>query len=511
MAKLGVSGRALGATGAARLAELSQEHPQWHLTANERDEFLHWMSGTGDPDFDESREVVIAPRKRRDLVHWLVKPKPERRPFDESTWRDVCRTRFFHSLYALCDLARQNVWPAGRWREALQVWSEDGMVLRSWHFAAPLVQTMPDAVVQELAHGVTWWLQAASKLIDRHESVLLRMCQRVLDLSLDEDSGIRHGDGGPIQQPVTEALNHPIGHVTQALINLWFKREPNDGDRLPADIGLLFTRLCDVRVRRFRHGRVVLSSQLIALFRVDRPWAEQYLLPRFDWTFDPMEAKAAWEGFLSSPRLYQPLLLAFKPQFLETARHYGELGEHARQFAAFLTYAALGPVDGYTAADWRTALGLLPQQGLEESAQALAQALEGAADQREEYWKNRIQPFWQEVWPKSRDLATADIAESLARMCIAAGSEFTAALTAVLDWLRPIEHPYYVISRLHESGLCGRFPVHALRLLAAVVDVQPWGAPELPLCLDLIVQADGSLAQDTSYQRLREYARMRGG
>lgn len=77
--------------------------------------------------------------------------------------------------------------------------------------------------------------------------------------------------------------------------------------------------------------------------------------------------------------------------------------------------------------------------------------------------------------------------------------------------MRPIEHPYYVINRLHESGLCGRFPIHALRLLAAIVSDQPWGAPELGQCLDLIVQADPSLAQDPNYQRLREYARRRGG
>ncbi len=273
----------------------------------------------------------------------------------------------------------------------------------------------------------------------------------------------------------------------------------------------MFTQLCDVRVQRFRHGRVLLASRLIALFRVDRPWTEQYLLPRFDWAADPMEARAAWQGFLRSPRLYRPLLLAFKPQFLDTAHHYGELGEHGRQFAAFLTYAALGPVDGYTAEEWRAALAALPQAGLQESAQALVQALEGAADQREEYWKNRIRPFWQEVWPKSRYLATPGISESLARLCLAAGSEFPAAVIAVLDWLQPSEDQNYIIHRLHESGLCDRFPGHALRLLAAFVSDQPWGTPELEQCLDLIVRADASLAQDPDYQRLREYSRRRGG
>lgn len=511
LAKLNASGLALGAASAVRLAELSRLHPQWQLAANEQDEFSHWMSGTGDPDYEARRDVDIAPRKRRDLVHWLVKPQPERRPFYEDTWRGVCRTRFFHSLYALCDLTRQGVWPEGRWREALQVWSEDGMVLRSWRYAAPLVQTLPDAVVQEIAHGVTCWLEAASKSIDRHEAILLDLCRRVLALPLDGDSGVTRGAGEPIEQPVTEAINHPIGHVTQALLNLWFRQEPNDDARLPADIGPLFTQLCDVRVHRFRHGRVLLASRLIALFRVDRPWTEQYLLPLFDWTADPVQAKAAWEGFLWSPRLYGPLLIAFKPQFLETARHYSELGEHARQFAAFLTYAALGPIDGYTKEDLRDAFGALPQEGLQESAEALAQALEGAADQREEYWRNRIQPFWQDVWPKSRALATPRIAESFTRLAIAAGAEFPAALTLIYDWLRPIEYPHIDVHRLHESGLCRKFPAHALRLLTAIIDGQPWAAPELRQCLDLIVQTTPRLIEDAGYQRLQEYVRRQGG
>ncbi len=510
LVKLSASGLALGTASEVRLAELSRLHPEWQLAANDRDEFSHWMSGTGDPDYEIHQEVDSAPRKRRDLVQWLVKLQPENSPFYKDTWRAVCRKHSLNSLYALCDLTLQNTWPAVRWREALQVWSEDGMVLRSWRFAAPLVQSMPDTVLQELAHVVTWWLQAASKSIDRHKNILLYMCQRVLGLSLEEDSGIRGGDGETIQQPVTEAINHPIGHVTQALINLWFKRDPNDGEGLPADIGPLFTQLCDIRVTRSRHGRVLLASRLIALYRVDHKWTEQCLLPRFDWAADPMEAKAMWEGFLWSPRLYQPLLLAFKQQFLDTARHYGELGQHSQQFAAFLTYAALDPVDGYSAEDWRAALTALPKKGLEESAEALVQALEGAANQREEYWKNRIQPFWHGVWPKSRDLASPGISESLALLCIAAGSEFPAVVIAVLDWLRPIEHPYYVIHTLHESGLCSRFPIQALRLLAEIVSDQPWGVPELGSCLDLIVLADASLAQDLTYQRLHEYARRRG-
>lgn len=510
LAKLNISGVALGASAAARLAAISNTYPQWQLATNERDEFSHWMSGTGDPDYEDSRDVDIAPRKRQELVQWLTKPMPERRPFYEDTWREVCRTRFFHSWSALCDLAKDDVWPAGRWREALQAWAEEGMALRSWRYAAPLVQTMPGAVLQEIDHAVTWWIEAASKSINCHEDILLNLCCRVLALPLEAGSGSRIiRNGVETYDPVGSAINNPIGHITQALINLWFKQNPNDNDLLPADLKPIFTTLCDAQIDRFRHGRVLLGSRLIAFFRVDRPWTEQYLLPLFGWS-NPVEAKAVWEGFLWSPRLYQPLLTAFKSQFLDSANHYADLGEHRQQFATFMTYAALGPTEGYTVEEFRSAIGSLPQEGLEEAAQALSQAVEGAADQREDYWKNRAQPFWHQIWPKSRDLATRRIAESLTRMVIATRGEFPAAFAAAQDWLQPIEHPDYVVHLLHDSGLCSRYPADALSLLNAVIADQQWAPRELGQCLDQITQAAPNLAQDARYLRLREYSRRRG-
>lgn len=508
LAKLSTSGLVLGASAAACLAEISTAYPQWQLATNESDEFSHWMSGTGDPDFEDSRDVDIAPRKRQELVQWLARPMPEQRPFYEDTWCDVCRTRFFHSLSALHELSQESVWPAGRWREALQTWAEEGMVLRSWRYAAPLVRTMPDAVLQEIDHAVTWWMEVASKSISCHEDILLNLCRRVLAFETGSESPIIR-NGIETYDPVRSAINHPIGHVTQALITLWFKQNPNDNDLLPAELKPIFTTLCDAQIDRFRHGRVLLGSRLIAFFRVDRPWAEKHLLPLFGWS-NPVEAKALWEGFLWSPRLYQPLLTAFKSQFLASANHYADLGEQRQQFATFLTYVALGPTEGYTVEEFRSAIGALPQDGLEVSAQALYQALEGTADQSEDYWKNRAQPFWQQIWPKSRDLVTPRISESLTRMVIAARGEFTAALTAVQDWLKPIEHPHYVVHLLHESGMCSRYPADALGLLDAIIADQQWIPRELGQCLDQIVQADTQLGQDVRYQRLSEYSRRRG-
>ncbi|MDU8492195.1 hypothetical protein RYA07_28505 [Pseudomonas syringae pv. actinidiae] len=145
----------------------------------------------------------------------------------------------------------------------------------------------------------------------------------------------------------------------------------------------------------------------------------------------------------------------------DTASHYADLGDHSEQFAAIFTYAALGTLEGYTTEEFRDAFATFPLKALQEAAQALSQALEGAGEQREEYWQNRVLPFWQHIWPKSRDLVTPNIAESLVRMSFAAGKKFPDVLNAIYDWLVPIEHMHYVIHLLHESGLCTLFPESA--------------------------------------------------
>lgn len=507
LAKLSTSELALGADAAARLAALSDAHPEWQLATNESDEFWFWSSSTGDPDYEDVFVVDAAPRKRRDLVKWLAKPKTAPHPYHTDDWTDVCRTRFFDALYALCELARNGVWLAGRWRDALQVWSEEGMVSCAWRNAAPLVQTMPDDCLQEIIHPVTWWMKTVSMSINSHEDVLLGLCRRILDKHIDANVEIQD-DGGNVEKPVADAINHPIGHITETLINLWFKRDPNDNDLIPADIKYLFTQICDENVRQFRHGRVLLGSRLIALFRVDREWTERYLLPLFNWDTSD-EAKAVWAGFLWSPRLYQPLLRTIKSNFLDTSKHYMELGDHRRQFVSFLTYAALEKVSGYTDDDFRIAIKNFPPEGVEHCALVLLRALEGAAEQREDYWENRVLPFWRNLWPKSRDLITPQLAETLSLICIATRNAFPSSLAEVKDWLQPLEFPNHIVTMLYNNQLCSQFPADALTLLASIIVDQQWCPKELGKCLDEIRQHVPNLAEDQRYVKLREYLRTR--
>lgn len=502
LAKLKSSGGQLGMDAAHRLDVLSPAHPEWCLSENEREEFSRWIGTSGDPGFRDSRVVDIAPRKRSELVKWLKSSPPSPRPFYEDTWRETCSTRFFHCAFALFDLSQEGDWPSKRWDEALLNWSREGLVQRSWQFIAPLAQTMPDEKLKEIAHSIASWLEATSKSFDRHEDILLVLCRRILALP--------HENEEDFDRPVDRAINHPIGLVTQTLLNVWFKRKPNDNDKLSADLEPVFTKLCDTNIKQFRHGRVLLASNLIALFRVDRPWTETHLLPLFNWTIATDEARAAWEGFFWSPRLYPALFMAFKTQFLASAHHYKELGEHARQFATVLTYAALETVDTYSVQDFQAALARLPQEGLDEAAHTLVQVLEGAGEQREDYWINRMQPFWQNTWPKYRERSSISIAESLALLCIAARGKFPNALTTVIDWLQPFDRLHYMVHQLHESGLSKRFPEEALCFLDTIIKNQLWAPPELHKCLDDIKEGDHKLTQDNRYKRLVLYLRQHG-
>jgi hypothetical protein len=302
-----------------------------------------------------------------------------------------------------------------------------------------------------------------------------------------------------------------VGQVTNALLHWWYRRSLEDGQGLPEELKPTFTGLCDTRIEKFRHGRVLLAKHVIPLFRVDEDWATRHLLPLFDWQRSEVEACAAWEGFLWSPRLYHPLMQVLKPAFLDTARHYAALGKHDGQYASLLTFAALDPGDTFTATELAAATRALPPDGLHEAAQALVRALESAGDQRADYWTNRVAPYLHAIWPKTRDRNSPAIADSLGLLCIAAQDAFPEALARLRAWLQPSAHSDYLVRRFHEAGLCGKYPEQALDFLNLVIgDQTQWIHSELKDCVDAIRTADPALGTDGRFQRVTEYLRRYG-
>jgi hypothetical protein len=308
------------------------------------------------------------------------------------------------------------------------------------------------------------------------------------------------------------AINHPVGQVTEALLRWWYRSPLEDDQGLSDLIMPTFTELCDAQIEKYRHGRVLLAAHIIALFRVDPEWTTSNLLPFFDWQRSELEARAAWEGFLWSPRLYRPLMEVLKPTFLDTALHYAQLGDHAEQYASLLTFAALDRGETFSIADLASATRALPQAGLRYAAQALVRAQEGAGDESAEYWTNRVSSYLRTIWPRTRNNISAEIAESLGRLCVAAQDGFPDALELLRAWLQPASHPDFLVHRLHEAGLCGKFPKQALDFLNLMIsDEIRWLPNDFDACLEAIQTTAPELQADPRFRRLAELLRRHGG
>jgi SIR2-like domain len=498
LAKWRDSGADLLPGGQARLRALTQARPDRAGVPDERREFPFWIGTGGD-----WRRFSPVPKSFRELPRWLEENPPSE--FDRrDNWQELCKGDLRRAAWALIRLSRVGIWPVERWREALQAWSEASLRPRSWLWVASTILQSSDGFILSAAGSLVWWLrQMADEKIEQEE-IWLSLVSRVLFVYRGEMEAI-------VNDPVGQAINHPVGQATEALLHWWYQRELKDQQRLPEHLTEVFTELCDQSVVAYRHGRVLLAQAVITLFRVDSQWTSRCVLPLFDWTAPHGEARLAWEGFLWTPRIYFPLLASLKASFLETAKHYDDLDKHGEQYAAFLTFVALQSQQEFSKQELASAVAALPREGLEKAAQALVSALRGAGTQQREFWENRAVPYLIDLWPKSRHISTQAISRSFGELCIAAGDSFPAAYDIVRVWLQRLKRPDYLVHLLDTSGLCTKYPDVSLALLDTTVgEIAEWAPRELPGCLRQIETASPRLVGDPRFKRLFDYARQKG-
>ncbi len=486
------------------LYELSNSDEQ--LEANDKDEFPVWMDSGWTGDRDPWKKFSSVPRTRKGALSYLIL-HPALNANEQDDWKELCVDSFYATAYALCKLTKKNNnWPVERWRDALQSWSEEKQRVRSWHYIAPLLVEAPEELLQHLTHEVSWWLQSIAKTANNHSIQFFKLAYRILELNFDPLDDLDNTN-----DPIFRAINHPIGHVTQALLDWWYRKELEDDQLLPDDLKTVFSMICNTQVAKFKFGRLLLASHAITLFRVDKDWTTQYLLPLFNWTSPNTETHTIWAGYLWSRRLHRPMIELIKPAFLEIASHYSELGKSSEQYTSLLTLAALEPGDTFTTSELATTFRALPSEALGISIRTITNTLESAGDQSENYWKNRVEPFLKKIWPKTNDKVLDKDDDSIALLCIASGNDFPSAIDLTRDWLQSTDTPDYVIHRLHESGLYLHFPKEALSLLNATIPTNPhWLPQELRECLTSIAQNLQSAHETSSFIRLDELARQHG-
>lgn len=490
LAKLSAAGAQLQAVTRDRFNQLSGSHPDWKVAPDEKDEFPFWM---GDVQTGAALDTAERPPLRlKDLIAWL---QGRRKGTFDDGWSDLCRVDTRRTLVALVWLAKHQQWIADPWGQALYVWSDKAFAHGIWGCLSPVLENSPDDFISEIASPLSLWLGGAAPTIDDSDRIFVPLCERVLDLDHTEAES---GRGALI-----DALNHPIGRVTEALLKWWYRTSPNDGTGLAGDFERLLKKVANVHEARFSPGRVILAANLVPLFRVDPDWTRKWMLPSFDW-HNSSEARSVWSGFLSSPRLYRPMIEALQYSLLETASHYTDLNDMRAQYVRLLTFAAIDMPDVFSGArQIAQAINNLPQQGLLQVGRAVVSALEGAGERRQEYWSNKVSIFLTAFWPKDKCRQTQPVSEQLAFVCVQADGSFPDALKRLKRLLVPQPEPHYVILRLGESGLGKRFPKEALSFLNLVVPEHPnFVLEDARTILNTIADSNPRLKKTPEYKRL---------
>lgn len=479
-----------------RLAEISARFLQWQLAPDDQDHFPYRMeSGSG----GSFRRHTALPRQLEQLVDAL-KTRPVDDHWYEDDWKDICQTAPDKAVAAIRVLGENGIWNAGVWRVALQMFAENEISSTSLSEIGPYLLHVPEDTFSNLKHSYAWWLKRLARQVPASSQQLwFQLLDKIYEYA---DTDVDVSDG----EPVHAAINNPVGQATEAILDFWYQTEPAGGSGLTQPVKSRLTRLFDPQPKGYVHGRVIMAAHLRDLFSGDPIWTTQMLLPYFNWTSNPAEARKIWKGYLWTPRISAELVDAFKSSFLATAHHYDDLGKHASQYASLLTVAALELGQHFTKNELRAAFNALPREGLAESAVMLARSLEGAEDRSEEYWSNRVKPLIESIWPKSHEKRSSHESTALARICVHARSLFIEAVAFLRPFLIKTKNFDLPLSELAESGLAARYPLDALSLLIAIVDEDdPWPSKDLKTCLSQISSTEPSLTSDPGFRHLEEY------
>ncbi len=500
LAKAEEAGAVFGRSAQNKLDELSRRHPEWKLAADQSDEFASWIS-----DSKDERDFITTPQGQDELVEWL-RQHPRFDAWHVDDWQKRCREDFTTVASALITLADNWEELKERWARALLAWTDEENLKLSWCHLPKFLAKAPDEFILAVSHElILWMLDQAGKFAGQEEC-FFGLIGRLLEMEF-QDPVRSDGD------LVTQALNHPIGRVTEVLMRWWYSRSPQAGEGLPNELQLFLDQLCNTGVEKFRHGRVILAINLLALYRVDQGWAAEHVLPLFDWQRSEAEALAMWQGFLLSPRLNWPLMEALKESFLDSAGRFSSLGRYGENYASLLTFVALDQGEVFNNSELKSATRVLPSEGLGYVANSLVRTLSGAGNQRVEYWKNRIVPYLDSIWPRSIDIVIPGILESFSLLCIRAGDAFPEATNKLKAWLQhPVDDPHKthranrVIRELAEANLGSQFPDEALMLLDSLKlsSDDAWLLSDrLSECLSTIRSGRPSLETDSRFQKLQ--------
>jgi hypothetical protein len=422
--------------------------------------------------------------------------RTEREPF-----RGLAIQKPARALAALTHAARSGEVPVWAWSDFLHAESRSRDSLRMIRAVSARLGSLPPRSLCSIAYPVSEWMKGlAGRFYGDAMGVLPGMWKsamaalRLADAEQPHRKDRSWGD---------DALNAPVGKLVDLLMSDPAKDGLKPGSGFPCGWTSRLDDLLGLPGNMRRHALVMLGYQINWLFTIDPTWTGRQLLPHV--SDDGPDGDALWDGILWSGTLPpKSLFWALKEPMLARAT----MGRRRSESAILASFLLAG-----WGSDAASGKSLVTDVELREVlirsdtvCHRLLWQLEQWCAKPDSYWRDKVLPFFRQVWPKQRALHTPAISSSLANFALASGDLMPAVVDLILPRLVPIRDTSL---RFGSTGKAGgkhpatAYPAATLDLLCAVLgeDSSSWPY-RIDQILDLLAQAPGT-ASDTRLSELR--------
>ena len=419
---------------------------------------------------------------------------------EEYQLRGLARAKPAKIARALRRLATHDKWPAMYWEQFL--WSvSDGQEQSTrrrrllTHVVRMLAQAPDDLFTQIGPAGANLVKELASAYETEREQEIQRLWPRVWAAAGTVEAVLIVG----MDDPITNALNHPAGKLADAAVARLLKYKPKAGDGLPATVRPYFDAIAGDRNGHL--GRVMLATRLHYLFAVDPDWVADQLIPLLS-PGRSEEASNLWYAYGWSRTIGPSLLQALKEPLLQILQDDGLRPRTARNLTMVVMAICLEAPNELTDDEVDQVVETMSEDGLKTVLTSLQARLGGEPAERAQSWRKKVQPWLQKHWPRAAVRNTAGTSSVLLNVLANCGEAYPEAADWCLDYLKPTEGDVF---RLHKSELARQFPEPTLEVLDRIIG--PNSLPGhhrhmLDQILDQMSEAMPNIEANRRFQRL---------
>ncbi len=503
----------LHSSSAAQLGTLRAADPNWRESWDAHaDDSLEMRAGWVRKDSSPGSLLAMPINKVVDHAQ-----QQTRRPVGEFVeylpFTGLVETNPARAVAALNFEARHKRIPVNFWREALNSWPKSASVRATWVLANSLRRLPLDAVVA-LKDSAPRWMQdhlpaflkndnlRAWEIWDAVFEILAKGGSEAVASTIQETTvGSKRQQS---RKTFIHALNSPIGHLTECLLNALSGLKLPRHASIPACFSVRLQRTLAAPGEGGDHAVAIMSRQLGWLYFLDPEWTIEHVIPAFDLANERSEA--AWSAWLYNTQLPPfELFRLVKPNFLQAfaqSMQWDWSDRASSRLSEFLVAAVFswqGPKRFVSFSEARDALRITDDEG------RLA-ALHQLGVMAKQNWMKVGKPFLESGWPKENQFQTAETSRALAQLAIAAGSAFPDAIKTVLPFLRPetdTSAPMFHVGSEELQQLTSKFPRELVLLLDRLVPEEP---RYLPYGLSELLEKAADSAP--SLRRFREWRRL---